>query len=1436
MVRPIVDNKVDINQTALSMGEGKVNDDNTFLSAFSIKAGAQSMGERGPSGSTVTDRNITAPMTHMSILGESRKTAPPLPIEDIVLRDLRMQQAGKVFSQHDEETGLLMSLEGLYWRKDARGVLDGTWAETRDGAVLSALKTGNASNQRIFTEYFTEISDSQNINGSTDSKTLQTPRELINGQSVSLLLNGGFYQNFHGNASGQGNKLHQALEIIKDANESKYLGLEALQKELQNTDSNTMLYTADASGMLYYTESNHRVHTSNAGYWCSPVQVASMMAAQNDSTGNYDVVLDGYVATDALGKSKKTYKGRGTTSLEVNPSAGELFSPSPSVVNKSELPDSQVTPPLFWEVGDAKQLSADLVVARTHGDLFGLIPIRTKPGPGNTTITTGVPGLHYQVFDGKYGGYFFNFWEYWQFDDTGTHFDDGIHKLPPANILSELTTKVNTLLGLQGNASIQIEDDTRSSGFATWKQVDGVELTSPSSTFVPKWSLRINLNSTSSTSSSATEGLTYSDFYDELSNLDTTIRPLFSDSHVNEEGAGESFFSGDSETYTTNYSGGETSNSHFAPKNNQFKSVTAGGKWSLIRDLLLPHKDEFVGGRAVGVELNTIYYDLSTTPYKYTLDMTDRLNANAITAPSNVPKLVPTSHTVSVYLNNMHNDGGSADTVAIKGIENPSTATAVEGAINGFEYYNKYEYVAPFGYILKQESGIPEDGKRFLNATSFGSDAGSLYSASVAEWSPTSESDFVKKLWTYISTDPGGPRLDIFRKFSSVAPGAASALDHSSAGTPAAVLLFGDNLQEEGGYYNDRLLPNNWENDYNLAVVYEILKNYAKNVPDGGATPPTEAVAWVNFFRRCAMWCKYFMRYNKTLPDEIVTDIRGENESLLRLLSKGYTYSEIPFEEYSESVWQSKMSWSEYLWAKKSSSSGGVLSLTNTNNNVYDCSGFVSALLPDALFRAFKQCRMSQYALNHFNGFSPISNGNGEGSPDASGVTIFFDYGGSIDYNVFPDVSLREEWSQENEWCAGYNFPFVYNDSGQLGYKPSSIYFATESGKTGSKYYTYSKILNNNNRSSRVGELADRRAARDAAIANGSSLKPLETLGIHEVAGYQSYFNYTWPKSLMSPMPSTNGASGEAAIAGEWGLVPSVDEYDMPIHNVPTSWTLAGRLWNIEVQGGYDANSFAALAWPFRLPSNKIADSYLTDDYKGQVTQLIARKNQRSYVNSICLFYYAGTIAQLGGMDMHITSNSESNAIVSADSTLYVQGNIVASKNIIAHNKIKIGSAVDMVDAPERIALKCYGKAQFSDILLTTIPKLLSTTATSTEFLSSSDIRLKKNVKTIASALDKIISMRGCEWNWKENNNRTTGVIAQEIVNIDKDVVMSMDGNILSVNYNALSGYFIEAIKEQQLIIESQDAAIEELNEKINTLLKDCDSTTPNPDSPPSLW
>ena len=117
-------------------------------------------------------------------------------------------------------------------------------------------------------------------------------------------------------------------------------------------------------------------------------------------------------------------------------------------------------------------------------------------------------------------------------------------------------------------------------------------------------------------------------------------------------------------------------------------------------------------------------------------------------------------------------------------------------------------------------------------------------------------------------------------------------------------------------------------------------------------------------------------------------------------------------------------------------------------------------------------------------------------------------------------------------------------------------------------------------------------------------------------------------------------------------------------------------------------------------------------------------------------------------------------------------------------------------------------------------------------FISNSDIRLKKNVKTIPDALNKIMSMRGCEWNWKKNSKRTTGVIAQEIITVDSDCVNTIDdGNLLGVNYSALSGYFIEAIKAQQLIIDSirleqqslrstHRKEVEVLNERIDLLSK----------------
>jgi hypothetical protein len=91
---------------------------------------------------------------------------------------------------------------------------------------------------------------------------------------------------------------------------------------------------------------------------------------------------------------------------------------------------------------------------------------------------------------------------------------------------------------------------------------------------------------------------------------------------------------------------------------------------------------------------------------------------------------------------------------------------------------------------------------------------------------------------------------------------------------------------------------------------------------------------------------------------------------------------------------------------------------------------------------------------------------------------------------------------------------------------------------------------------------------------------------------------------------------------------------------------------------------------------------------------------------------------------------------------------------------------------------------------------------TATDFNSTSDESLKENVETIENALAKVINMRGVTYNWKENAQPGTGVIAQEVEQVIPQVITENDDGIKHVQYGNLVGVLIEAIKEQQSQIE----------------------------------
>lgn len=84
---------------------------------------------------------------------------------------------------------------------------------------------------------------------------------------------------------------------------------------------------------------------------------------------------------------------------------------------------------------------------------------------------------------------------------------------------------------------------------------------------------------------------------------------------------------------------------------------------------------------------------------------------------------------------------------------------------------------------------------------------------------------------------------------------------------------------------------------------------------------------------------------------------------------------------------------------------------------------------------------------------------------------------------------------------------------------------------------------------------------------------------------------------------------------------------------------------------------------------------------------------------------------------------------------------------------------------------------------------------------TSSDERLKDNVKTIESASDKIKQIKGVEFTWKKNGKNGGGVIAQDIEKVLPGAVKEVESlngeqTYKTVDYNSVIGLLIETNKE----------------------------------------
>ncbi len=100
--------------------------------------------------------------------------------------------------------------------------------------------------------------------------------------------------------------------------------------------------------------------------------------------------------------------------------------------------------------------------------------------------------------------------------------------------------------------------------------------------------------------------------------------------------------------------------------------------------------------------------------------------------------------------------------------------------------------------------------------------------------------------------------------------------------------------------------------------------------------------------------------------------------------------------------------------------------------------------------------------------------------------------------------------------------------------------------------------------------------------------------------------------------------------------------------------------------------------------------------------------------------------------------------------------------------------------------------ASVSSTYLTFTP--LTGTLYSTIFSSSSDEKLKENIKPITNGLDIINQINPKSFTWKRNGDIGYGVIAQELEQILPDIVTTAEYK--SVNYDSLIAFLISAVQD----------------------------------------
>ena len=231
----------------------------------------------------------------------------------------------------------------------------------------------------------------------------------------------------------------------------------------------------------------------------------------------------------------------------------------------------------------------------------------------------------------------------------------------------------------------------------------------------------------------------------------------------------------------------------------------------------------------------------------------------------------------------------------------------------------------------------------------------------------------------------------------------------------------------------------------------------------------------------------------------------------------------------------------------------------------------------------------------------------------------------------------------------------------------------------------------------------------------------------------------------------------------------------------------ASPSYRLDVQGGNASFQNAA-------NTNNEVDIFLGPQTGGSVQGYIyGDKNRMGFYSGI-----SQSSLSIGKTNTNPNVTINAGTGTSANFNVAVNGN---SNVLYANSTGKVGIGT----ATPNSKLHVEGNTYINGTLTTT--GAINSQGDITAFYTS-DARLKSNIKPITSALDKIDSINGVEYDWNtvlqaDHIGHDVGVIAQEIEQVLPEAVTTRTSGYKAVNYDKIIPLLLQAIKELKAEVQS---------------------------------